>query len=66
MEGIMASERPSYRLDLQYPHERGHSTIWSAYGTYRSFARARAKAALQVRPCRIAEIRVVWRSVPVP
>ena len=61
----MAPERPSYRLELQYPYERGHSSFWSEYGTYRSFDRAKGKAALQSRPCRIVERRVVWRSVPI-
>ncbi|MGV7120432.1 hypothetical protein [Sphingopyxis sp. 550A] len=59
----MASECPSYRLEQQYPHRQKHSTIWSEYGVYRSFERARAKAALLDRPCRITECRVVWRSV---
>jgi hypothetical protein len=59
MERIMASERQSYRLDLQYPHQRGQSCIWSECGTYRSFDRAMAKTALQARPCRIVEYRVV-------
>lgn len=61
----MAPERPSYRLELQYPHKAGHSSIWSEYGTYRTFEAAMAKATLQSRPCRIVEIRVVWRSVPI-
>lgn len=61
----MASERPSYRLDLQYPHQRGHSSFWSEYGTYRSFDRAKTNAARQANPCRIVEYRVVWRSVPI-
>jgi hypothetical protein len=66
MEGIMAPERPSYTLELQYPHQRGHNSFWSAYGTYRSFERAMEKAdACQARPCRIVEYRVVWRSVPI-
>jgi hypothetical protein len=65
VEDIMAPERPSYRLDLQYPHRRGHSSYWSEYGTYRSFDGAMKKAARQFRPCRIVEVRVVWRSVPV-
>ncbi len=61
----MALERPSYRLDLQYPHRQGHSSYWSDYGIYRSFAQARAKAAGQDRPCRIVECRIVWRSFPI-
>jgi hypothetical protein len=61
----MAPEHPSYVLELQYPHKPGHSSIWSEYGTYRSFERAMEKAALQTRPSRIVEIRVVWRSVPI-
>lgn len=65
MEGIMAPERPSYRLDLQYPHRAGHATLWSDFGTYRSFDRALDKAGAQSRPCRIVECRVVWRSVPI-
>ena len=65
MEGIMAPERPSYRLDLQMPHRRGHSSFWSDYGTYRTFARAMRKATHQAQPCRIVECRVVWRSIPI-
>ena len=65
MEGIMAPERPYYLLEQQYPHPSLRRSIWSAYGTYRSFDRACAKAALQSRPCRITECRVVWRSVPI-
>lgn len=61
----MAPERPSYTLELQYPHMRGHSSIWSEYGTYRSFERAMQKAAMQTRSCRIVEYSVVWRSVPI-
>lgn len=61
----MAPERPSYRLDLQMPHERGHSSFWSDYGTYRTVERAMGKAAHQPQPCRIVECRVVWRSVPI-
>lgn len=63
VEGIMAPERPSYRLDLQVPHMRGHSSFWSEYGTYRTFERAMVKAARQAQSCRIVELRVVWRSV---
>jgi hypothetical protein len=65
MEGIMLPERPSYRLDLQVPHRRGHSSFWSDYGTYRTVERAMQKAAPQTQPCRIVECRVVWRSVPI-
>ncbi|WP_394438989.1 hypothetical protein ACGGKE_14755 [Sphingobium naphthae] len=61
----MTPERPSYMLELQYPHTSGHSSIWSEYGTYRSFERAMTKAALQARPCRLVEYRVVWRSIPI-
>lgn len=61
----MASELPSYRLEQQYPHTSRRGTLWSHYGTYRSFAVARAKAALLTRPCRITECRIVWRSVPI-
>src|SRR3546814_2060131 len=63
MEDIMALERPSFSLELQYPHKPGHSSIWSEYGTYRSFDHAMDNAgACQARPCRIVEHRVVWRS----
>src|SRR3546814_18175160 len=66
MEYIMALERPSFSLDLQYPHKPGHSSIWSEYGTYRSFAHAMEQAgASQARPSRIVEQRVVWRSIPI-
>src|SRR3546814_10974545 len=65
MEGIMASERPSYLLEQQYPYPSLRRSIWSAYGTYRSFAHARAKAARLNRPCQISEYRVIWRSVPI-
>src|SRR3546814_11594288 len=66
MEDIMALERPSFSLELQYPHKPGHSSIWSEYGTYRSFDHAMEKAgACQARPCRIVEHRVVWRSIPI-
>ena len=61
----MAPERPIYRLEQQYPHCQGHSSIWSEYGVYRTFDRARAKAALLNKPCRITECRIVWRSVPI-
>lgn len=61
----MACERPSYILEQQYPHRAVRGTLWSPYGTYRSFARAREKAALLNRPCRITQYRVVWRSVPI-
>jgi hypothetical protein len=61
----MEGERPSYCLEMQYPHPSRRGTLWSHYGTYRSFARAREKAALLTRPCRITECRVVWRSVPI-
>lgn len=61
----MAPERPSFCLELQYPHKPGHSSIWSEYGRYRSFLAAMEKAALQARPCRIVETRVVWRSIPI-
>lgn len=61
----MACERPSYLLEEQYPYPSLRRSIWSAYGTYRSFARARAKAARLTRPSRIVECRVVWRSVPI-
>src|SRR3546814_10628753 len=64
MEGIMASERPSYLLEQQYPYPSLRRSIWSAYGTYRSFAHSRAKAARLNRPCQISEYRVIWRSVP--
>lgn len=50
MEGIMASERPSYLLEQQYPYPSLRRSIWSAYGTYRSFAHARAKAARLTGP----------------
>jgi hypothetical protein len=63
MEGIMAPERPSYRLDQQYPNSARRGTLWSEYGTYRSLKRARCKASALRRPCRIVEYRVVWRSV---
>src|SRR3546814_13281085 len=64
MEDIMALERPSFSLELQYPHKPGHSSIWSEYGTYRSFDHAMEKAgACHARPCRIVEHRVVWRSI---
>src|SRR3546814_16868966 len=66
MEDIMALERPSFSLELQYPHKPGHSSIWSEYGTYRSFDHAMEKAcACQARPCRIVEHSVVWRSLPI-
>jgi len=61
----MALERPSYVLEQQYPHAAQRRSFWSAYGTYRSLARAREKAASLQRPCRITECRVVWRSVPI-
>lgn len=61
----MAPERPSFSLELQYPHKSGHSSIWSEYGTYRSFLAAKEKAAQQARPCRIVEHRVLWRSIPI-
>src|SRR3546814_20419885 len=65
MEDIMALERPSFSLELQYPHKPGHSSIWSEYGTYRSFDHAMEQAgACQARPCRIVDPRVVWRSIP--
>lgn len=59
----MLPERPSYRLDLQVPHRRGHSNFWSEDGTCRTFEPALHEAALQAQPCRIAECCVVWRSV---
>ena len=61
----MAHDRPSYMLEQQYPSASRWGTIWSHYGTYRSFAHARAKAARLDRPCRITLYRVVWRSVPI-
>ena len=65
MEGIMATERPNYLLEEQYPYLSLCRSMWSAYGTYRSFKQAQIKAAGLAGPCRITECRVVWRSVPI-
>lgn len=58
MEGIMAPERPSFSLELQYPHRHGHSSIWSEYGTYRSFlaAKERRLYPLQTQTRRMSSI----------
>lgn len=61
----MALERPNYVLEQQYPHPEVRGTLWSPYGTYRSFGRALEKAALIDRPCRIMQCLVVWRSVSI-
>ncbi|HZV08569.1 MAG TPA: hypothetical protein VFF94_02390 [Novosphingobium sp.] len=61
----MASQPPYYRLEQQYPDLSRRGTHWEDYGIYSSFTRARAKAALLARPCRITECRIVWRSVPI-
>jgi hypothetical protein len=61
----MAPERPSYLLDLQLPHRRGRSSFWSEHGMYRTFERAMVKAAPQMESCRVAEVRVVSRSLPI-
>lgn len=61
----MAPERPKYLLEQQYPHAALRGTSWSPYGIYRSFGRAREKAARLDRPCRITECRVVWRSIAI-
>ncbi|MBB6125405.1 hypothetical protein [Sphingobium subterraneum] len=61
----MIPDRPSFLLEQQYPQLSRRGTYWSHYGTYRSFATARARAALLDKPSRITECRVVWRSVPI-
>ena len=61
----MAPERPSYLLEQQYPHPSARRSIWSAFGTYRSFARARTRADRLRRPFPITETRVIWRSDPI-
>jgi len=65
MEGNTAPERPSYRFEQQVGRPALRRSTWSACGTCRSYRRARKKAAGLCRPCRIVELRVVWRSVTI-